>query len=276
MGNSYKYIFFFVCMSKVVKILSWNVNGIRAVSKKDALWPLVEKESPDIVCLQETKISSEGDFPKDLRMQNYELLLSRSKEKKGYSGVAILSKVKPLYVKKGFGIEKFDVEGRVLEAGFDEFILFSVYFPNGKMSQERLDYKMEFYEKFGEYVESLRQTGKRVVICGDVNTAHEEIDLARPKENVDVSGFLKMERDWISHFLALGWFDSLRELHPGEEGLYTWWAQRAIGARERNVGWRIDYFFLSESLREYLKGAFILPQYKGSDHCPLGVVLSFD
>ncbi|MCA9486490.1 MAG: exodeoxyribonuclease III [Candidatus Woesearchaeota archaeon] len=263
-------------MSKVVKILSWNVNGIRAVSKKDALWPLVEKESPDIVCLQETKISSEGDFPKDLRMQNYELLLSRSKEKKGYSGVAILSKVKPLYVKKGFGIEKFDVEGRVLEAGFDEFILFSVYFPNGKMSQERLDYKMEFYEKFREYVEFLRQAGKRVVICGDVNTAHEEIDLARPKENVDVSGFLKMERDWISHFLALGWFDSLRELHPGEEGLYTWWAQRAIGARERNVGWRIDYFFLSESLREYLKDAFILPQYKGSDHCPLGVVLSFD
>jgi exodeoxyribonuclease-3 len=257
-------------MDKTIKILSWNVNGIRAVARKEALEPLINNENPDIICLQETKISKEDDFPKKYKEIGYNLFISHSKEKKGYSGVAILSKSKPLEVKEGFGIEKFDKEGRVLEAHYKNFILFCVYFPNGQSSDERLNYKMEFYAEFEKHIENLRSKGKNVIICGDVNTAHKEIDLARPKANENISGFLQIERDWITQFLKKGWIDTLREF-DGSTGLYTWWALRAIGARDRNIGWRIDYFFISKNLKNELINAYILNKYMGSDHCPIGI-----
>ncbi|MCA9496281.1 MAG: exodeoxyribonuclease III [Nanoarchaeota archaeon] len=258
-----------------VKILSWNVNGIRAVERKDSFIPFIDEEKPDILCLQELKVSKEEDFPDKFKKLGYEIYISHPKEKKGYSGVAIMSKVKPKSISEGFGIEKFDMEGRVLRADYEEFILFSVYFPNGQKNDERLQYKMEFYNEFEKYVERLKSDGKNVVICGDVNTAHEEIDLARPKNNENVSGFLRIERDWISHFLNLGWIDTLREVKGQEEGLYTWWSMRAIGARDRNVGWRIDYFYVNNQMKSNVKDAYILAQYKGSDHCPLGLDLEF-
>ncbi|MCA9460021.1 MAG: exodeoxyribonuclease III [Nanoarchaeota archaeon] len=258
------------------KILSWNVNGIRAVERKKLFIPLIDGESPDILCLQELKVSKEEDFPKKFRELGYEVFISHPKEKKGYSGVAIMTKEKPISISEGFGIEKFDIEGRVLRADYKNFILFSVYFPNGQKDDDRLAYKMEFYEKFEKYLEALKKEGKNIVVCGDVNTAHEEIDLARPKNNENVSGFLKIERDWISHFLSLGWIDTLREIKGQEEGLYTWWSMRAIGARDRNVGWRIDYFYVDSGMKKSIDNAYILPDYKGSDHCPLGLDLKFD
>ncbi len=253
-----------------LKIISWNVNGIRAIEKKKALEPLIENENPDIICLQEIKISSENDFPSKYKNLGYEVYLSHCEVKKGYSGVAILSKIKAEKIKKGIGIEKFDKEGRIIQMEFENTILFSIYFPNGQMSEERLNYKMEFYSKFEEYVENLKKENKFIIICGDVNTAHKEIDLARPKDNENTSGFLKIERDWISNFLNLGWLDTLREFDLSC-GLYTWWSIRAIGARDRNVGWRIDYFYINKEFKTKLINAYILPKYLGSDHCPIGI-----
>ncbi|MFH1699590.1 MAG: exodeoxyribonuclease III [Candidatus Zixiibacteriota bacterium] len=252
---------------KKYRIISWNINGIRAVHRKNALdWFL--DEQPDILCLQETK-AQEEQVPERLRFINGYYTYFESAERKGYSGVGLYSKEKPKKIKTKFGVEAFDREGRIISADFGKFILFNVYFPNGKASKERLKYKLDFYETFLEHVNLLKEKGKKIIICGDVNTAHKEIDLARPKENEKVSGFLPIERAWIDKLLDNEYIDTLRQFDD-RPGLYTWWDYKT-GARDRNVGWRIDYFFVSANLKTNLQSAFILPNISGSDHCPLGV-----
>lgn len=253
----------------VLTLLSWNVNGIRAVLKKGFLdW--LKKESPDVLCLQETK-AMPNQLPPELLYPPGYTAHWNSAQRPGYSGVATYSKIKPLAVKNGFGTARFDQEGRVLETDFGSFTLFNVYFPNGKMSVERLRYKMDFYDEILKYFLKLQKKGKKIVVCGDVNTAHEPIDLARPKENESVSGFLPQERAWIDKLLSHGFIDTLRLFHK-EPGQYSWWDLRT-GARARNIGWRIDYYFISEDLKPSVKDAFILPDVLGSDHCPVGIKL---
>lgn len=256
----------------MIKLLSWNVNGIRAVERKGFLdW--LRKESPDVLCVQETKAHPEQLNPGLLNPPGYHVSWNAATTRKGYSGVATFSKQKPLSNRTGFHIPKFDGEGRVLETEFPDFTLLNIYFPNGKASPERLQYKLEFYDQALKHFEKLRKKGKKVVVTGDVNTAHKPIDLARPKENEDVSGFLPIERAWIDKFTSRGFLDTLRVFNQ-EPAQYTWWDLKT-GARERNVGWRIDYFFISEDLKPYLKDAFIAPDVMGSDHCPVGIRLKF-
>jgi len=252
-----------------VRLLSWNVNGLRAVHKKGFLgWFLQEK--PDMLCLQETK-ASEDQLPFELRsVPGYTSYFDQA-ERKGYSGVALYTRIQPREVRRGLDIARFDTEGRTLVVDFGSFVLFNVYFPNGGMSAERLQFKMDFYDAFLDCVEALRKKGRHIVICGDVNTAHNEIDLARPKENQTNTGFLPQERAWIDRLLAAGYIDTFR-LFCAETGQYTWWDMKTR-ARERNVGWRLDYFFVSESLRAHVKAASILPQVQGSDHCPVALTI---
>jgi exodeoxyribonuclease-3 len=248
-------------------LLSWNVNGLRAVFKK-GFAPWVAKARPDILCLQETKARPEQVVKELENIPGYDIHFA-SAQKPGYSGVALFSKEKPLSVKQTFGVARFDDEGRVLQADFGRFILFNIYFPNGKASPERLKYKMGFYEAFLLEMKKLLKKNKKIIICGDVNTAHKEIDLARPRENSRVSGFLPQEREWIDRFLELGFIDTLRLFDPSP-GRYTWW-DVISRARDRNVGWRIDYFYASENLKKNLQNACILPEVMGSDHCPIGL-----
>jgi exodeoxyribonuclease-3 len=251
------------------KILSWNVNGLRAAEKKGFREWLCS-ENPDILCIQEVK-AFEGQLSDGIKyIEGYKSYFSCA-ERKGYSGVAIYSKEEPRSVGNGFGIEEFDIEGRALIAEYDDFMLLNIYFPNGKASKERLEFKLKFYEEFLKYVVGLKDSGKKLVICGDVNTAHKEIDLARPKENEKTSGFLPEEREWIDRLIKSGFVDTLREFNK-DAGSYTWWDLKTR-ARERNVGWRIDYFFISENLKDKLKSAFIMPEVYGSDHCPIGIEL---
>jgi len=255
---------------KKLRLLSWNVNGIRAVHKKGFLdW--FKKENPDILCLQETKASEEQLVDELKNPPGYSSYFS-SAEKKGYSGVAVYTKQKPEKIEKGFGINKFDSEGRVLIADYKKFVLLNVYYPNGKASPERLQYKLDFYDAFLEYAEGLRKKGKNLVICGDVNTAHKEIDLAHPKENETTSGFLPVEREWMDKFFSHGYVDTFR-MFNNEPEQYTWW-HVITRARERNVGWRIDYFFVNEEFRKNVKSASIMPEVMGSDHCPIGIEIS--
>jgi exodeoxyribonuclease-3 len=253
---------------KTMELISWNVNGLRAVHKKDFLnWML--RRSPDVLCIQETK-ASEDQLPGDLRsVAGYHSYFSSAK--KGYSGVAIYAKTKPERVKSSWGEGRFDGEGRTLCADFGAFVLFNIYFPNGKASPERLRFKMEFYESFLRHMKTLDRKGKGIIVCGDVNTAHREIDLARPKENEKVSGFLPDERAWIDRFLASGFTDTFRTFETGA-GHYTWWDLKS-GARTRNVGWRIDYFFVNKALKPLVRSASILKDVVGSDHCPIRLVL---
>lgn len=252
---------------KKIRMLSWNVNGIRAVDKKGAMeWFF--KDKPDILCLQETK-AQEDQIPKGLKdVEGYQNYFT-SAERKGYSGVGLYSKIPPKKVGHGFGIKEFDSEGRTLVAEYDNFILFNIYFPNGKLSKERLKYKMDFYEAFLTHIDKLKKKGKNIIFCGDVNTAHNEIDLARPKENEKISGFLPEERAWMDKLIDHGYIDTFRMFNDKPEN-YTWWDMKSR-ARDRNVGWRIDYFVVSESLRKNIKSAFILPEIMGSDHCPVGI-----
>ena len=252
-----------------MRILSWNVNGIRAAYKKGLLdW--FKKEDPDILCIQETKAHPE-QLTDDLRnVDGYESYFS-SAERKGYSGVAIYTKQKPKKVEHGFGVKKFDSEGRILVAEYPKFVLMSIYYPNGKASAERLKYKMEFYDAFLKFANKLKKQGKNIIVCGDVNTAHKEIDIARPKENEKVSGFLPEERAWIDKFLSNGYVDTFRMFNK-EPDNYTWW-DMITRARERNVGWRIDYFYVNEEFKKKVKDAFILADVMGSDHCPIGIEL---
>lgn len=256
----------------LISVFSWNVNGIRAVHKKGFLeW--FEKAKPDILCLQETK-ATRKQFPSDIRsVDNYKLYISEA-ERKGYSGTATYSSIKPLKVEYGFGQDKFDLEGRIVISDYDAFVLFNIYFPNGKMSLERLQYKMDFYDAFLEYADDLKDQGRNVVICGDVNTAHKEIDLAHPKENSKISGFLPEERAWIDEFLSHGYVDTFREFNKEPEQ-YTWWSYRTR-ARERNVGWRLDYFFVNKEFMQNVKSSYILYDVMGSDHCPIGIDIQIE
>jgi len=250
-----------------MRIISWNVNGIRAISKK-GFHEWLKKESPDILCLQETK-ADPGQLTKDLLEPEGYHTYWASAQKKGYSGVAVFTKEKPRKVDPGLGIELFDSEGRTLVLDYGPFVLYNIYYPNGGSGNKRVPFKMEFYDAFFKHIEKLRKAGKKIIVCGDVNTAHTEIDLARPKENEKTTGFLPEERAWVSRFVDAGYIDTFRHFNK-EPGHYTWWDYKTK-ARERNIGWRIDYFFVTENLLPHLKEAFILHEMMGSDHCPLGI-----
>ncbi len=254
---------------KTLKILSWNVNGIRAGQRKGFLeW--LQTEKPDLLFIQETKAEKEQLDDELLMPEGYLTYWNSCKRKKGYSGTALYTRYKPNKVHYGLGVEEFDTEGRTIVAEFGDLVLMGIYFPNGKASRDRLDFKMAFYEAFQKRVEAEVKQGKQVLVCGDVNTAHHPIDLARPKENVHVSGFLPLERDWMDRFEAAGFHDTFRMFHPDEPEHYTWWSMRS-GARPRNVGWRIDYFYCSDNFKKNVTDGFILPGVQGSDHCPVGV-----
>ena len=249
------------------------MNGIRAIVKKGfSEW--VEKESPDILCVQETKVQAGQIDAESLGLKEYNHYWNYA-EKKGYSGVAVFTREKPDEVEYGFGIEEFDSEGRTLILKYDRFTLFNIYFPKGDTTParlHRLKYKLDFYNAFLYYVDTCKERGEKLIICGDFNTAHKEIDLARPKENEKNSGFLPEEREWIDRFVSHGYIDIYRR-YTNEPGHYTWWDFKTR-ARERNIGWRIDYFLVSEDLVDSVSQSFILSDVIGSDHCPIGIVLT--
>jgi exodeoxyribonuclease III len=249
-----------------MNIICWNVNGIRAVLRKNFSQWLTDS-SADIVCVQETKIS-EPDITDQMRSM-YPYTYWHCAEKKGYSGVAIFSKHEPLSVSY-MGVPRFDSEGRVLCLEFKDYYLLNIYFPNGQRNDDRLQYKMDFYDAHFNHVEKLRGH-KPVIVCGDYNTAHKEIDLARPRQNVNTSGFLPIERAWIDKYVDAGYIDTLR-LFNSAPSIYTWWSFRSA-ARSRNVGWRIDYFFVSSELQDKVVDAYVLSGVLGSDHCPIGIKL---
>lgn len=252
------------------RLLSWNVNGIRAIQRKGAFNELMAMDA-DVICVQETKAQIDQLDDALVNPDGYHAFYS-SAERKGYSGVALFSKPQPNKVEYGLGIDRFDAEGRTVIAYYDNFVVMNHYYPNGKQSNDRLQYKMDFYDACLEFTDALVQKGHNVIICGDVNTAHKPIDLARPAENEKISGFLPEERAWIDKFLSHGYIDTFRLLHPDEPDQYTWWNMQTR-ARDRNVGWRIDYFFVNEAFQGNLKDAFILPEVMGSDHCPIGIVV---
>lgn len=253
-----------------MKIISWNVNGIRAIAKKGFLdW--FEKTGIDILCLQETK-ALPGQLSGALKNPlGYSSSWNYPKHKKGYSGVAVYSKTKPEKVETNLGVPEYDDEGRTLILYFDKFILINTYFPNGQKNEERLIYKLNYYDVFLEFCNRLAKEGRNLIMCGDYNTAHKEIDLAHPKENEKVSGFLPIERKWLDKYAESGYIDTFRSF-TNEGGHYTWWDYKSR-ARERNIGWRIDYFFVNGQLKDSVKNSYILKDVYGSDHCPIGLEL---
>jgi len=250
-----------------LKIYSWNVNGIRAVSKKGFIEWLSESNA-DIFCLQETKAQPEQLDDGLVNPDGYHVHWN-SAQKKGYSGVATLSKQEPISIRDGIENEDFDGEGRIIESEYENFTLLNIYFPNGRRDLSRVDYKLEFCDLVLDRCEALKAEGKNLIICGDYNTAHKEIDLKNPKANQKTTGFLPEERAWIDKFIDHGYIDTFREYNKDPEN-YTWWSYR-FSARDKNIGWRIDYFFINEAFLPNLKNAFILPEIQGSDHCPLGI-----
>ena len=254
-----------------MNIYSWNVNGLRAITKKDFL-PWVTAEKPDILCLQETKLQ-EAQLEENVKnIAGYFSYFSYA-EKKGYSGVATYTNIEPEEIAHGIGIEEFDSEGRILITVFKDFTLLNIYFPNGQMSEERLSYKMRFYDAILQFCNKLVAEGKKLLICGDYNTAHTEMDIKNAKANENTSGFLKIEREWLDKLVENGYTDTFRHFNL-EEIKYSWWSYR-FSARERNTGWRIDYHFVSNNLLPFVKGTGILNEVFGSDHCPIIVNLDF-
>jgi len=252
-----------------MKLISWNVNGLRAAWKKGFL-DFMAAERPDLFCVQETKIQ-EGQLTDEMRQPHGYRSYWSMAEKKGYSGVVTYAQPEPIGIGIEFGSPALDSEGRIVHTEFPEFHLLNAYFPNSGMGPERLAHKLTFYDEFLRLTEALRRRGRGVVVCGDVNTAHTEIDLARPRENERAPGFLPVEREWVSKLIALGYHDTFR-LFNQEPGHYTWWDLQS-GARARNIGWRIDYFFVSDELRNRVKAAGIMPHVQGSDHCPITLTL---
>jgi exodeoxyribonuclease-3 len=251
-----------------MKIISWNTNGLRATAKQGFFMPLFKESKPDILCLQETKVEPE-QLPEEVRnVPGYFSYFSHPEIKKGYSGVAIYSKEKPKEVFYGMGIKKLDDEGRLIGVKYKNFTLINCYFPNGGQGPERLKYKLKFYETFLKFIIKLRKNGENVIFCGDVNTAHEAIDLARPKENEENTGFLPVERAWITKVIKNNFLDVWREFNPGKKDVYTYWDQKTR-ARDRNVGWRIDYFFADKKIISKIKDTGMMSDYYGSDHCPI-------
>lgn len=254
-----------------MEIISWNVNGLRAIYKKGDFGDLLKRGS-DIVCLQETKAEAEQLEPEVRNPEGYFSYFSHSKMRKGYSGVAVYSKIKPEKVEEGMGVEEFDKEGRLLVVYYKDFVLLNCYFPNGGGGPERLKYKLDFYDHFLLFIESLRKNGHKIIVCGDINTAHEAIDLARPKENEKNTGFLPEERAWLDELIYHGYVDIFRHMHPAKTGAYTYWDIKSA-ARDRNVGWRLDYFFVSSDLLPRVQSAPIMTDFPGSDHCPIALEL---
>lgn len=250
--------------------ISWNVNGIRAVDKKEALkW--VDKQQVDFLGLQEIKAEA-SQIPESIFERQYNIQNINASIKKGQSGVALFTNKKGTLTCTCPSVDILN-EGRINEYHFENIAYFNVYFPNGQRNDERLEYKMAFYERFLAHINALKAEGKSIIVCGDVNTAHTAIDLARPRANEKTSGFLAMEREWMDKLIDAGYVDTFRHVH-GKEATerYSWWSYRA-GARARNVGWRIDYFFVSEDLKENIVSADILDQVRGSDHCPIELTL---
>ncbi len=253
-----------------VSLWSWNVNGLRAAINKDFIGT-IKRENIDIIGLQETKLQ-EHQIPSELdELDNYYKYWSHA-QRKGYSGTAILSKLQPLSFEDAFGMEECDIEGRITIAEYEQFILFNIYFPNGAQSDGRLQYKLRFYDKALEVMQAKRATGKAILVAGDYNTAHHEIDLARPKENEQISGFLPIERAWLDKIVKFGWVDTFR-FFDNSPDQYSWWSYRAA-ARPRNIGWRIDYFFVDSEHIDIISKAGIRQDIMGSDHCPVYVELT--
>ncbi len=255
-----------------ITLISWNVNGLRAALKKDFLESFKRLDA-DIVALQEIKIQEPQLTEEMKNIEGYESHWSHATVRKGYSGVAAYTRMKPKNIQHGIGNPKFDNEGRILELDFDDFILFNVYFPNGQMSEERLQYKLDFYEAFFNYADEYKKQGRSLIITGDYNTAHNEIDLKNPKANENTSGFLRIERDWLDRISANGYVDTYRHFNP-DTVKYSWWTYR-FKARDRNIGWRIDYFFVTQNIidKGWIKETIINNDIYGSDHCPIGLVL---
>ena len=253
-----------------MKIISWNVNGIRAIAKKSFFNDL-NLLDPTIICLQETKANN-GQVAETLESLNEKYIYSNSAERPGYSGTAVISKIKPLNVIKDTGIREFDSEGRVLCLEFEQFLLLNVYVPNSGSELARLAYRQEWDKTFLGYLKDLERI-KPVVICGDLNVAHKEIDLARPKANYNkTAGYMQEEIDGMDRLSEGGLADTFRYFYPDDTGRYSWWSFRA-GARSKNIGWRIDYFLVSKSYLSKVKDAFIREEITGSDHCPVGIIL---
>jgi len=253
-----------------MKLISWNVNGIRAAVKKGFL-EYLEDVNPDIICIQETKAHKE-QLAADILNDHGYYTYWHSGVKKGYSGVSTFCKEEPFYIQQGIGIKEYDDEGRVLITEHNDFLLYNIYFPNGQMNEKRLKYKLDFYDDLLPIINDQVDSGNNVIVAGDWNTAHLPIDLARPKENIKTSGFMQIERDRIDEYIENGWVDTFRLFHDEGER-YSWWTYR-FGARDRNVGWRIDYFMVNEQMVEVCSDADIHHKIFGSDHCPISLTLS--
>lgn len=248
-----------------MKLISFNVNGIRASYKKGALDELF-KLSADIIGIQETKSTIDQLSKEIISPQGYMSYFDSAKERKGYSGVAVYTKIKPEKVECGLGKDEYDTEGRCLTLHFKDFAFVTAYFPNGGRDEDHFKFKLRYYGEFLKHVQKLEKKYDKVVFCGDLNVAHNEIDLARPKENSNQIGFLPVERSWVDEVEKAGFVDTFRSMHP-KTVKYSWWDQKTR-ARERNVGWRIDYFFVSKSLEKKIKHADIMDDFLGSDHAP--------
>ncbi len=252
-----------------MKIITWNVNGIRAALGKGALdWAFARR--PDILCIQEIKARPDQLKEEQRTVPGYDVTWNPA-ERAGYSGVATFSAASPLDVEAGLATPRFDIEGRVIRTRHEDFLLFNIYFPNGQRGQDRVDYKLDFYARLLEVCDTLHAAGENIIITGDFNTAHMPIDLKNPKENEKTSGFLPEEREWVQKFLDHGFVDVYRKLYPEKEE-YTWWTYR-FAARARGIGWRIDYFLVSEKLAARVKDVIIHEDVDGSDHCPVELIL---
>lgn len=252
-----------------MRIISYNVNGIRAaINKGLADW--LQTDPADIVCFQETKAMKTDVDLKRIEAMGYETYWF-SAQKKGYSGVAIFTKIKPDKIELGHANESSDFEGRVIRADFGKITLINAYYPSGTSGDERQLFKYVWLKEFSEYLEELKKTRPKLIVVGDYNIAHKEIDIHDPKGNKNSSGFLPEERAWMDGFLAKGWVDSFRAIHPDKTGAYSWWSQRFPSVRLQNKGWRIDYICVTENLKKQIKDAAIFPDVKHSDHCPIYV-----
>jgi exodeoxyribonuclease-3 len=253
-----------------MKITTWNVNGFRAVMSKNGLdW--VDEEVPDILCLQEIKAKPE-QIPEELRRrEGYEAVWNPA-ERPGYSGTAVFYRPAPLDISTGLGLAEFDAEGRVIRLQYPDFFLYNIYFPNGGEENKRVPFKLDFYAKLLEICDAHHSRGENLIITGDFNTAHHPIDLANPKQNEKNTGFLPEEREWIDRYLEHNLVDAFRSLYP-QRVAYTWWTYR-MNARARNIGWRLDYFLVSQPLVGRVKDVIVHDEIMGSDHCPVSLILS--
>lgn len=267
-----------------MKLISWNTNGLRATAKQGNLAPLFKKYKADIICLQETKCEESQLEDSIKTIEGYNSYFSHSLGRKGYSGVATYTKIKPDKVEYGMGTKELDQEGRLLILYFEKglgsiknkTILINGYYPNGGSGPDRLAYKLKFYDAFLKFIDKKKNPpaggGYSIIFTGDINTAHEAIDLARPKANEKNTGFLPIERAWINKVIEHGYIDTFRTLHPNKKDMYTYWDQKT-SSRDRNVGWRIDYFFVSTDVMKKVKSSSMLTDYLGSDHCPIELTI---